>query len=127
MTNGIDPLKAASIASKRTNGPVAPAHANANTVEAAGKGDKAKAPAAGQRANEQHSVKGVSQTRSENRVVTKGENDFSVAVDQNTGVMVVRITDHKTGEVVKQIPAQEFIEADLSMEQIVGLIIDDQA
>lgn len=58
---------------------------------------------------------------------TKEGQVFSISVDESTGVMVVRIFDHKTGKVIKQIPAQEFIEADLSMEKIVGLVIDDQA
>jgi uncharacterized FlaG/YvyC family protein len=41
--------------------------------------------------------------------------------------MVVRITDQATGEVVRQIPSKELLEADRSMERIVGLIVDDQA
>ena len=55
----------------------------------------------------------------------KGE--FSVSVDQDSGTMVVRITDQATGEVVRQIPSKELLEADRSMEKIVGLIVDDQA
>lgn len=55
------------------------------------------------------------------------EGDFSVSVDQDSGTMVVRITDQATGEVVRQIPSKELLEADRSMERIVGLIVDDQA
>ena len=55
----------------------------------------------------------------------KGE--FSVSVDQDSGTMVVRITDQATGEVVRQIPSKELLEADRNMEKIVGLIVDDQA
>ncbi|MFP6591293.1 MAG: flagellar protein FlaG [Candidatus Latescibacterota bacterium] len=55
----------------------------------------------------------------------KGE--FSVSVDQDSGTMVVRITDQATGEVVRQIPSKELLEADRSMERIIGLIVDDQA
>ena len=55
------------------------------------------------------------------------EGDFSVSVDQDSGTMVVRITDHATGEVVRQIPSKELLEADRSMERIIGLIVDDQA
>ena len=55
------------------------------------------------------------------------EGDFSVSVDRDSGTMVVRITDQATGEVVRQIPSKELLEADRSMERIVGLIVDDQA
>lgn len=55
------------------------------------------------------------------------EGDFSVSVDQDSGTMVVRITDQATGEVVRQIPSKELLEADRNMERIVGLIVDDQA
>ena len=55
------------------------------------------------------------------------EGDFSVSVDKDSGTMVVRITDQETGEIVRQIPSKELLEADRSMERIVGLIVDDQA
>jgi len=53
--------------------------------------------------------------------------DFSVSVEKDSGTMVVRITDQETGEIVRQIPSKELLEADRSMERIVGLIVDDQA
>lgn len=52
--------------------------------------------------------------------------DLSVSVDETTGTMVVRITDNNTGEVVKQIPPKQLMEANISMNKIVGLLIDDQ-
>ena len=52
---------------------------------------------------------------------------FSVSVDGDTGMIVVRISDKETGEIVKQIPPQELMDADLSMERIIGLLIDDEA
>lgn len=55
------------------------------------------------------------------------EGDFSVSVDKDSGMVVIRITDAITGEVVRQVPAKELLEADRSMERIVGLIVDDQA
>jgi flagellar protein FlaG len=59
--------------------------------------------------------------------LNRHEGDFSVSVDRDSGTMVVRITDQATGEVVRQIPSKELLEADRSMERIVGLIVDDQA
>ena len=53
--------------------------------------------------------------------------DLSVSVDETTGTMVVRITDNNTGEVVKQIPPKQLMEANISMNKIVGLLIDNKA
>ena len=53
------------------------------------------------------------------------DGDFSVSVDRDTGMIVVRITDVATGEIVKQIPPQELVDADLNMEKIIGLLVDD--
>ncbi len=45
---------------------------------------------------------------------------------RDTGMIVVRITDVSTGEIVKQVPPQELMDADLNMEKIVGLLVDDE-
>ena len=57
----------------------------------------------------------------------KVEGDFSVSVDRDSGFVIVRITDEVTGEIVRQIPPKELVEADRNMERIVGLLVDDQA
>ena len=49
------------------------------------------------------------------------------APDRDSGMVIVRITDEVTGEIVKQIPAEELLKVDQSMEKIVGLLIDDLA
>ena len=54
------------------------------------------------------------------------DGDFSVSVDGDTGMIVVRITDVSTGEIVKQVPPQELMDAKLNMEKIVGLLVDDE-
>ena len=53
--------------------------------------------------------------------------DFSVSVDGDTGMIVVRISDKDTHEIVKQIPPQELVDADIRMERIIGLLVDDEA
>lgn len=60
------------------------------------------------------------------KALQQQSNDLSVSVDETTGTMVVRITDNNTGEVVKQIPPKQLMEANISMNKIVGLLIDDQ-
>ncbi|MFH1570874.1 MAG: flagellar protein FlaG [Gemmatimonadota bacterium] len=62
-----------------------------------------------------------------NAAVKKLDGDFSVSVDRESGMIIVRITDQVTGEIVRQIPPQELLDADHSMEKIVGLLVDDRA
>lgn len=60
------------------------------------------------------------------KALQQQNSDLSVSVDETTGTMVVRITDNNTGEVVKQIPPKQLMEANVSMNKIVGLLIDDK-
>lgn len=60
------------------------------------------------------------------KALQQQSSDLSVSVDETTGTMVVRITDSNTGEVVKQIPPKQLMDANISMNKIVGLLIDDQ-
>tara|TARA_B100000686_G_C16692773_1_gene918670 strand:- start:105 stop:467 length:363 start_codon:yes stop_codon:yes gene_type:complete len=53
--------------------------------------------------------------------------EFSVSVDGESNMIVVRITDRETGEVIKQLPPQELVEGDIRMKKIIGLFVDDQA
>jgi flagellar protein FlaG len=60
------------------------------------------------------------------KALQQQNSDLSVSVDETSGTMVVRITDSNTGEVVKQIPPKQLMDANVSMNKIVGLLIDDQ-
>ena len=62
-----------------------------------------------------------------NKALGEIQGDFSVSVDDTTGMVVVRITDATTGEIVKQIPPQQLLDADISMEKIIGILVDDLA
>ena len=113
MINGVNPHKAAGVAPEARSASLQAQHGEpAGAERASGTG--------GAKANDRRAAELVTRLQ-------EAGNDLSVAVDEGTGVMVVRVTDNQTGEVVKQIPAQEFIDAELNMERIVGLIIDDQA
>jgi len=61
-----------------------------------------------------------------NDTLRRGDGKFSVSVDNATGRMVVRITDTATGEVVKQVPPQQILDASVSVEKIIGLLVNDQ-
>ena len=55
------------------------------------------------------------------------DSNFSVSIDDITGILVVRITDPTTGEIVKQVPPQQLLDADVNMDKIIGLLVDDMA
>ena len=52
--------------------------------------------------------------------------DVSVKIDDPTGLLVVRIKDSQ-GEIVRQIPMQQLLDADTRVEEIVGLLVDKTA
>ena len=62
-----------------------------------------------------------------NESLGKMDGSFHVSVDDDSGMMVVRITDTETGEIVRQVPPQQVIDANVSMEKIIGLLVNDQA
>ena len=41
-------------------------------------------------------------------------------------MIVVRITDVETGEIVQQVPPEQVLEASASVDKIVGLLVNDQ-
>ena len=62
-----------------------------------------------------------------NKALGELAGNVSVSVDEPTGMVVVRIRDGSTGEVVKQIPPQQILDADISMDKIIGILVDDLA
>ena len=129
MLEGISPARAASIASNESSRPSsrprnkvgtdsaasAPAPAGNRQVSSGAAPPTVKAEVAAAIASELDSV------------LKQVEGTFSVSVDRDTGMIVVRISDRETGEIVKQVPPQELMDADLSMEKIIGLLVDDEA
>ena len=53
--------------------------------------------------------------------------NFHVSVDDASGMMLVRITDTETGEIVRQVPPQQVLDASVSMDKIIGLLVNDRA
>ena len=61
-----------------------------------------------------------------NKALGRTDGNVSVSVDDSTGMVVVRITDVRTGEIVKQVPPQQLLDADVSVEKIIGLLVNDE-
>ena len=53
--------------------------------------------------------------------------DLSFSIDGDTGKTVVRVTDSDTGDVIRQIPAQELIDIARAMNHAQGLLLRQQA
>jgi len=62
-----------------------------------------------------------------NQTLKKIDGNFSVSYDDAADMMVVRITDAETGEIVKQVPPQQILDANVSVEKIIGLLVNDKA
>jgi flagellar protein FlaG len=52
---------------------------------------------------------------------------FSLKADSTTDDIVVQVTDRQSGEVVRQIPAEEVLEIRAKLDDLVGLLFDQEA
>jgi flagellar protein FlaG len=52
---------------------------------------------------------------------------LSFSVDKETGRTVVKVLDSKTGEVIRQIPAEEMVRVSQRIAKLVGVLFDDEA
>ncbi len=98
-----------------------------NVQRAAGlnEGDVANGARAGQR---EPSAEQTQKLASElNKALEQVDGNYSVSVDDESGMVIVRITDTETGDIVKQIPPQQVLDANVSVEKIIGLLVNDQA
>ncbi len=66
-------------------------------------------------------------TKQLNSALAQIDGNYSVSVDDDTGMVVVRITDTDTGEIVKQVPPQQVLDVSMSVDKIIGLLVNDLA
>ena len=57
-------------------------------------------------------------------MIKETNNHLLFSVDEQTGEMVVKVTDKDSGEVIRKIPSQEFLDLAANFEQMVGLMFD---
>lgn len=60
-------------------------------------------------------------------IEAKAPNSLSFSVDDATGKTVVRVSDAKTGEMIRQIPSEELLEIARSLDQMQGMLLRDKA
>jgi len=56
-------------------------------------------------------------------VENKSPNSLQFSVDDATGKMIVKITDAKTGETIRQIPSEEMLEIARSLDRMQGMLL----
>ncbi len=62
-----------------------------------------------------------------NQALDSLNRDLAISVHEDSGLLVVKVTDPGTGEVVRQIPAEQVLEVQESIDKIVGLFVNDTA
>ncbi len=57
-----------------------------------------------------------------------GSNEaVSFTYEEKLGQLFVQITDSASGEVIREVPSKEFIQHQVAMKELVGLLLDKQA
>jgi flagellar protein FlaG len=62
-----------------------------------------------------------------NQALDSINRDLAISVHEDSGKLIVEVTDPGTGEVVRQIPAEQVLEVEESIDKIVGLFVNDIA
>jgi flagellar protein FlaG len=62
-----------------------------------------------------------------NKALESLNRDLAISVHEDSGKLIVEVTDPGTGEVVRQIPAEQVLEVEKSIDKIVGLFVNDVA
>lgn len=60
-----------------------------------------------------------------NQALDSLNRDLAISVHEDSGKLIVEVTDPGTGEVVRQIPAEQVLEVEESIDKIVGLFVND--
>ncbi|ANQ54352.1 flagellar protein FlaG [Thermosipho sp. 1063] len=57
--------------------------------------------------------------------IFRGEAEFNI--DKDTGMIVVKIKDKDTGEIIRQIPPEVALRLAKNLEELIGVIFDERA
>jgi len=57
------------------------------------------------------------------RLSTRGQR-VEIGVDNNTGTIVVKVSDVKTGEMVRQIPSEDMLRITRNIDALTGILVD---
>ncbi len=62
-----------------------------------------------------------------NKALEALNRDLAISVHEDEGKLIIQVTDPSTGEVVRQIPPERVLEVEESIDNIVGLFVNDSA
>ena len=81
-----------------------------------------------QSSGDQPSVRDVEQAVKQANASIQGTNEaITFGYEEKLGELVVQVSDKATGEVIQQLPSKEFIQFQLQMRAMIGLILDKKA
>jgi flagellar protein FlaG len=60
-------------------------------------------------------------------VEAKAPNSLSFSVDDTSGKTIVKISDAKTGETIRQIPSEELLDIARSLDKLQGMLLNQTA
>ncbi|NBN90218.1 MAG: flagellar protein FlaG [Actinobacteria bacterium] len=66
----------------------------------------------------------VDSVRAANEQLAHRGRSLEIGVDPSTGSVVVKVSDSKTGEVVRQIPSEEMLRVARNIEVLTGILVD---
>ena len=60
-----------------------------------------------------------------NKALEASNRNLAISVHDDTGKMIVRVTDPTTGDVIRQIPPEQLLEAEVNINEIIGLFVNN--
>jgi flagellar protein FlaG len=61
-----------------------------------------------------------------NEALDSFSKDLAISVHGDTGRLTVRVTDPKTGDVIRELPPEQLLEAEVTIDKIIGLFVNDE-
>ncbi len=75
----------------------------------------------------QPSLKDVQQAvRQANQALPQSNESITFGYEEKLGQLIVQVSDKATGRVIQQLPSKEFIQYQIYMKEMVGLLLDKQ-
>ena len=99
--------------------------ASTNVPAAANSGP---APQMQQNGAAQPSLRDVQQAvKQANQSLPSSNESITFGYEEKLGQLIVQVSDKATGRVIQQLPSKEFVQYQIYMKEMVGLLLDKQA
>ena len=53
--------------------------------------------------------------------------NLKVSVHKDTGQLIVRVTDPESGKLIRQLPPEQLLDAEVNIQKVIGLFVNDRA